>query len=62
MEDINWYKVSECAKWLSRNPDSFICMPKGLGYTMAMRKCEAFRKFIEEMVENELEEREDNND
>ena len=47
MEDINWYEVSECAKWLSRNPDSFICMPKGVGNTMVMKKIAIFEKFME---------------
>lgn len=48
--------------WVRENPNSFICMPKGVGYTMATEKCEAFRKFMKGMEENELEEREGNND
>lgn len=47
MEDINWYKVSECAKWLSRNPNSFICMPRKIGYRMAMEKYLIFEKLME---------------
>lgn len=62
MEDTISDKVSGLAKWLSRNPNSFICMPKGVGYTEAMRKCEVFRKFMEGMAENGSGESEDNND
>lgn len=62
MEDITSDKVLECEKWLSPRPNSFICMPKGVGYTEAMKKCKAFRELMEQMPEDELEEREVNND
>lgn len=49
MEDTIWDKVLECAKWLSRNPNSFICMPRKIGYRMAMEKCAIFEKFTEQI-------------
>lgn len=47
MEDTISDKVLECEKWLSRNPNSFICMPRKIGYRMAMEKYLIFEKLME---------------
>lgn len=36
--------------------DTFICMPRAIGYSMAIRLCYAYKEFIEKLN------KEDNND